>query len=389
MIEHQAPSLSAVAAKRVASWLSHLGVSPMAFDDTVGLINPLLRVHHLQARVVEKIAETPTASTLVLQVGGAFPVLKAGQFLMVGVRIQGIRHRRAYSPRQVAGRPGCIAITVQRQPGGLVSNHLNETLRVGEVIDVEPPMGDFTLPTPAPSDVLLLAGGSGITPCMAMLGELRQRSPATRVTLVYFARSQRDRILAQELQLLSQRWTSFHYVPLDSTVHTPSSPEDGRTPPVLNPQTTQTRTLDEALLDSSMPQWQQAEAYCCGPAPLMDAARRIWTEAGIDRRLHLEAFSAPTPSGDPNCSHHITLQRDGVSRAFDAPGNLTLLVAGEQAGLQIKHGCRQGICHECTCRLHRGSVQDLGSGQRIDGEGQPIRLCVSAALSDLDLESLN
>ena len=67
----------------------------------------------------------------------------------------------------------------------------------------------------------------------------------------------------------------------------------------------------------------------------------------------------------------------------------TLLIAGEEAGLQIKHGCRQGICHECTCRLHRGSVQDLGTGQRIDGEGQPIRLCVSAALSDVDLESLN
>lgn len=389
MTEPHAPSLSAAAAQRLSSWLTHLGVSPMAFDDTVGLITPLLRVHHLQARVVEKIAETPTASTLVLQVGGAFPALKAGQYVIVGITIQGVRHRRAYSPRRVADRPDCIAITVQRQPGGRVSNHINDALNVADIIDIEPPAGDFVLPTPVPPAVLMIAGGSGITPCMAMLGELRQRAPATRVTLLYFARSQRDRILAQQLTELAQRWASFTYVPLDSTVHTPASPEDGRTPPILNPQATSVRTLDEALLRDTVPQWAGMATFCCGPAPLMDAARRIWAHAGVARHLHLEAFAPPTPSGDPNARHHIALHRGGESREFDAPGNLTLLVAGEQAGFQIKHGCRQGICHECTCRLRSGSVQDLGSGQRIDGQGQPIRLCVSAALSDLDLESLN
>ena len=75
---------------------------------------------------------------------------------------------------------------------------------------------------------------------------------------------------------------------------------------------------------------------------------------------------------------------------FAGSGKLCRQCHGRQrrAGC-LKHGCRQGICHECTCRLHRGSVQDLSTGQRIDGEGQPIRLCVSAALSDVDLESLN
>ncbi len=389
MNEPSPTSRSAAATKRIASLLSHLGVSAAAFDDTVGLINPLLRVHQLQAKVVDKIAETPTASTVVLRVGGAFPALKAGQFVMVGVTIQGVRHRRAYSPRHVPNQADCIAITVQRQPGGLVSNHINEALRVGDVIGVEPPAGDFVLPSPVPPSVLLLAGGSGITPCMAMLGEIRQRAPSTRVTLLYFARSQRDRILAQELAELSKRWTSFTYVPLDSTANTPQSPEDGRTPATLNPQATNTRMLDTSLLQDTLPQWTHTVTYCCGPAPLMDAARQIWADAGVSRNLHLEAFAAPTPSGDPDARHHISVRRDGQTRDFDAPGNLTLLVAGEQAGLQLKHGCRQGMCHECTCRLQRGSVQDVASGKRIDGEGQPIRLCVSAALSDLELESLN
>ena len=381
----QSLPLPAVAARRLSGWLSHLGVSPMAFDDTVGLLNPLLRVHRLQARVVEKRAETPSSTSLMLQTGPAFPALLPGQYVVVGVTIDGVRHRRAYSPRAIHGREGLIAITVQRQPGGLVSNHINERTRVGDVLDIEAPAGEFTLPSPTPAAVLLIAGGSGITPCMAMLNHLREHAPATRVTLLYFARSQRDRIFATELAGLSQRWPGFSYVPLDSTAHTPATAEAGREATAPVP----ARVLNVSLLEESQPKWASLPTFCCGPAPLMDAARQIWAAAGVARNLHLEAFAPPQPSGDPDARHHITLRRDAQTRTFDAPGNLTLLVAGEQAGLQIKHGCRQGICHECTCRLHRGSVQDLGTGQRIDGEGQPIRLCVSAALSDVDLESLN
>lgn len=394
MTETPAPSLPAAAAQRLSRWLTHLGVSPAAFDDTVGWLTPLWRVHHLQARIVDKRAETPTAVTLVLQVGGAFPLPRAGQHLVVGVTLQGVRHRRAYSPRVLPQRPGCIAITVQRQRGGRVSTHLHDAAREGDVLDVEAPAGDFVLPQPVPPAVLLIAGGSGITPFMAMLGELRRRAPATQVTLLYFARSERDRILARELTELSQRWTSFTYLPLEGSAPPPDTPPPPRTEaavtaprPHIAP-----RRLTTALLQERAPHWARTLAFCCGPATLMAAARGIWAEAGIARQLRLEAFTAPEPSGRPDTRHHVTLRRPSQpvgTQDFHAPAHLTLLAAGEQAGLQLPHGCRQGICHQCSCRLQRGSVQDLLSGQRVDGQGQAIRLCVSAALSDLALESLN
>lgn len=376
--------LPAVAARRLSGWLTHLGVSRDAFDDTVGLLSPLLRVHRLQARLVERRAETPSATSLYLQTGSAFPALRPGQYVIIGVTIRGVRHRRAYSPRAVPGRPGQIAITVQRQPGGLVSQHLNEHAQVGDVFDIETPAGEFVLPTPLPSELLLIAGGSGITPGMAMLRHLHETAPQTRVTLIYFARSERDRIFAGKLTDLAKRWNLLRYVPLDSSAHTPSGQEAGR-----DAATATARVLDTALLDEVAPGWSQLPAWCCGPAPLMDAARQLWQDAGASERLRLEAFAPPQASGAPNERHQVALRRDRNTSNFEAAGNLTLLAAGEQAGLQIKHGCRQGICHECTCRLHRGSVQDLSTGQRIDGEGQPIRLCVTAALSDVDLESLN
>jgi ferredoxin len=121
----------------------------------------------------------------------------------------------------------------------------------------------------------------------------------------------------------------------------------------------------------------------------MDAARQIWADAGLSQQLKLEAFGAGRPSGDPDARHQISIDRAGVALNFEAPGNATVLESGEKAGHALKHGCRQGICHECACRLNSGVVRDLISGQQVEGDGQPVRLCVSAAMSDLKLEALN
>ncbi len=384
MLDSSRAPLSAVAATRLSGWLLHLGVSPLAFDDTISLINPLLAVHNLRARVVSKVSETPSATSVVLQTGPAFHGLVPGQYMMIGVTINGVRHRRAYSPRAVPGHRGRFAITVQRQPQGLVSNHINEALQVGTVIDIEQAAGDFTLPLPLPAEVLLMAGGSGITPIMAMLAHLNAQAPHTRVTLIYFARSANERIFAHNLQELAAHWPTLQYVPVDSVANTPSSDTGAPAPQAQGT----AKVLEQDLLNDVMPRWSEVPAYCCGPAPLMDAARALWRDVGASAHLHLEAFAAPKPSGDPNAHHMVHLLRDHAVQQFDATGDQTILVAGEQAGLRIQHGCRQGICHECTCRLHSGSVRDISTGERIDGQGQPIRLCVSSAMSDLELESI-
>lgn len=379
MSETSSPTAAVSATQRVASWLTHMGVSTYAFDDTLGLVNPLWTVNRLHARVVTKTPETASATTVVLQAGSAFKGLKPGQFVIIGVEINGVRHRRAYSPRAIDGRRDRFAITVQRQAGGKVSNFVHDQLQPGDIIEIEQAGGDFILPAQTPAEVLLVAGGSGITPCMSILEHLRRHQSATRVTLIYFARSRADRIFARTLETLATQWPALRYVPLESVVNTPGAA----------PSAAAAATLSTELLSELQPQWAALPAYCCGPAPLMDAARQIWKDAGASERLRLEAFAAARPSGDPNVRHQISILRGDQPMAFEAPATETLLVAGEQAGHAIKHGCRQGICHECTCRLNSGAVRDLTTGEQIHGEGQPVRLCVSAALSDLSLESLN
>ncbi len=379
MADLSSPSLTSSALGRVSGWLTHWGIGPLAFDDTLSLISPLLTVTRLHARVVAKHAETPGASTLVMQAGSAFGGLQAGQFILFSVVINGVRHRRAYSPRSINGRPDRFAITVQRQPGGLVSQYLNDHTQVGDVLEIDQAGGAFTLPAVAPAKLLMVAGGSGITPCMAMLEHLLRSQAGTRATLIYFARGRQDRIFAQALDDMAQRWPQFTYVAIDSVANTANVPGP-QAPPQM---------LDLALLDQRVPAWREVPAYCCGPAPLMDAARQLWRDAGISDQLHLEAFAPAKPTGDTHSVHTVQMERAHQTHRFSAPGDQTILIAGETAGFALKHGCRQGICHECTCRLRSGSVRDLTSGARIDGEGQPIRLCVSAAMSDLDLESMN
>lgn len=371
-----ATPFAVAATQRVASWLTQLGVSKHAFDDTLGLINPLLTVNQLHAKVTAKRPETPSACTVVLQCGAAFSGMKPGQYVMVGIEINGTRHRRAYSPRAVEGQPHSIAITVQRQVGGKVSNHIHDRIKVGDIIEIEQAGGDFVLPEALPKSVLMIAGGSGITPCMAMIQDLQRQSAPTRVTLIYFARSQTERIFAREFQVIAKLWPGLVYVPVESAANT-SGPGAAAQP-----------VLDKALLAEHAPDWQTAAAFCCGPSPLMDAARGLWKEAGISQKLKLEAFGAAKPSGDPKQRHHVHLARRHDVIDFEAPASETLLVAGEHAGFAIKHGCRQGVCHECTCRLNEGAVQHLGSGEQINANGQTIQLCMSAPLTDLKLEAL-
>ena len=97
---------------------------------------------------------------------------RAGQFLNVAVEIDGVRHQRCYSPACAEGRGATIEITTKRHPEGLVSNFLADRAEPGMVVGLSAAEGDFQLPDPRPDSVLLIGGGSGITPLMAILRTL-------------------------------------------------------------------------------------------------------------------------------------------------------------------------------------------------------------------------
>ena len=126
-----------------------------------------------------------------------------GQYIRVGVDVDGVRQWRAYSLTSTTDRPdGCISITVKAIPDGTVSNYLVRRATVGTVIQLDQAAGEFTLDTPAPAKVLFVTAGSGITPVMGMLRNLR-RDAASDVVVVHSAPTAADVIFGAELRMLA------------------------------------------------------------------------------------------------------------------------------------------------------------------------------------------
>lgn len=323
-------------------WLAELGVRASS---------------QLSARVVDIIDETPDTRSFVLAVDRRWPGHRAGQFVPVGVEIDGVRTQRCYSISSGASRPGAqrIAITVKRAPGGRVSNWLHDELDAGDIVRLGAPAGDFVVSTPAP--LLLVAGGSGITPIMAILRDLEARQALGDVVLVHAARCDSDAIFGRELAAMARQHSSLRLIAHRDTEH-------GR--------------LSAAALRTLVPDAGTREIYVCGPSGLLDLVTAIASGATV----HHERFVAPSRR---NSATRASVSVRLRGRSVVLPGAAPLLDELEHAGERPTHGCRMGICHTCRCRKRTGSVEDVATGLVSSEPDQEIRLCVSIARSDLEL----
>lgn len=139
--------------------------------------------------------ETHRSATITIHPGRGFGRYEAGQWVTVGVEIDGVRHRRCYSLTSNPERSeGLISITVSAMPEGLVSNHLVYGTEPGDYLTLEQPSGDFHLPADRTNPMLFITGGSGITPAMGMIRTLVGAEECHDVVLLHHARRLRDHL---------------------------------------------------------------------------------------------------------------------------------------------------------------------------------------------------
>ncbi|MDA0166048.1 ferredoxin reductase [Solirubrobacter ginsenosidimutans] len=312
------------------------------------------------------VSETRECVTLWLRPGRGWPAHLPGQYVRVGVDVDGVRHWRTYSLTSVPGRrDGRIAITVKRIAGGLVSDYLVSHARRGMVVRLAPPTGQFVLPEVVEHALLFVTAGSGVTPIMGMLRALSQRSGGLPdVVHVHISPSLDDTIFGGDLRALECRHERY-------TLHEHHDDRHGR--------------WDVAELDRCVPDWSERQTWACGPAGLLDALSTRFARAGVSDQLHLERFRPVLASVD--------LDREGGRVRFlasgkevETDGTTPLLVAGEQAGALLPHGCRMGICNSCIGRLRSGAVRDLRTGDVQHAEGQMVRTCVSVAAGPIEID---
>ncbi len=339
---------------------------PHGVDGYLEQVDPLLATDQCRAEVTAIVRGTAESVTLTLRPNRAWQGFRAGQFVQVAVEIDGVQHQRCYSPASPEGRPE-LEITVKRHPGGLVSNFLADRAEPGMVLGLSPAEGDFHLPQPPPASILLIGGGSGITPLMAILRTLFARGCDLPVALLHYAPDPDRAIYRAELERLAARYPAFRL--LRSYTRAPGAGElDGHFSP--------------RHLPRPAARFAEAETFACGPPQLLDAVREAWAD-GREQRLHVESFVPPTlaPAGEPG-EGTIRFADSGV----EVPNSgASLLEQAEDAGLPARFGCRMGICHTCTRRKLAGTHTNLITGETSSEPDEEIQLCVSAALGDLAL----
>src|SRR3954451_3032070 len=188
----------------------HSLFTPLLPDDYLDLINPLWSTQELRGRIERIEPETDDAATIVIKPGWEWEGHEPGQYLRIGVVVDGVHHWRAYSLTSDPGRPdGCICITPKLVQEGKVSPYFVRKAKCGGIVRLGGVEGSFTLPDPLPEKFLFISAGSGITPIMSMLRALDRRDALDDVVILHSARTPEDVIFGDELRRLAGEHDGF------------------------------------------------------------------------------------------------------------------------------------------------------------------------------------
>ena len=284
-----------------------------------------------------------------------------GQHLTLRTRLSDKEERRSYSICSGVD-DGELRIGVRHVTGGVMSSWLNLGLKTGETIDVLPPEGRFFVPIDATQarNYLGIAGGSGITPILAIMKTVLAREPLSRFTLIYGNRRQSSTMFKEELEDLKNRYLTR------LTLHTVFSQEHMDSP-LYSGRLTQAK-LGEFLSVLMQPQ-QLDHVFVCGPHGFNDEADAALLAAGVAAaHIHIERFGVPVdatgekakPTVQAGDAPQAMVQiiRDGLAREIEfrtEHGNV--LAAAEAAGLDVPYSCKSGVCCTCRAKLIAGKVR--------------------------------
>ena len=316
-----------------------------------------------------------------------------GQYLTLRHVRDGQDLRRSYSICAAAGEG--LRVGVRRVPGGAFSTWLHQSLKAGDTLEVMEPQGRFGAALSAATHgrhVLCVAGGSGITPVLAIIKTVLANEPGSRVTLLYGNRNAASTMFKEELEDLKNRHLTrlslFHVfsredidAPLASGRITPEKLAE-----FLGP------LIDPASID---------DAFVCGPHGMNEGAEAALRAAGVPAaRIHVERFGVPDDSpaahralpGDAPQAR-ITVLRDGLKREVEfRSGDTSILDAMTHAGMDVPYSCKSGVCSTCRARLLEGEVRmdrnfaleksDLDAGFVLCCQAHPLTPTVLLSFDD-------
>lgn len=321
------------------------------------------RFHTLEIAAVRN--ETPDAVAISFAIpedlGDAFAFLP-GQYLTLRAEVDGEDMRRSYSICSPLNEKDRRTVGVKRIADGRFSSFA-QTLKKGDRIEVMPPQGRFTAEIGGDHDYLLLAAGSGITPCLSIAKSVLAGEPDSSVTLLYANRNSASVMFRDDLNDLKDRYTTRF-----TLLHVMD--EETQDVEIMNGRLDAEKLENLANLRVIDPKSADA-IYICGPEPMIRSASAAMAALGVDEdRIRFELFTAApgsTPRPAPartnaaaNGAKHgasVEIILDGARRTIEVDASAdTVLTAAMKAGLDLPYSCAGGMCCTCRCRIVEGAA---------------------------------
>ncbi|WP_038174463.1 hybrid-cluster NAD(P)-dependent oxidoreductase [Vibrio pacinii] len=304
---------------------------------------------------------------------------KAGQFITLGVDIDGKTEFRAYSLCSQSGDDH-LQLTIKRVEGGKVSNFILDKLMVGDTLQVLPPKGDFNCIDHPPcvhqgqKKALLISAGCGITPVMAMAKQWLNSDELVDIEFLHIARSQQETIYFDLIETYHAAYDHFHLRLLLKNREATDYPE-GR--------------LNAVWLQQLVPDFKQRTIYLCGPNQFMQDVRRYFTDLDFDmRHFFQESFTPTQQTQQEVSSEQVMVQVPDLATSIEANKGDLLADVLENAGLPLIVACRSGICGSCKCKVSQGAVTSTSQETLTEQELEQgyVLACSSSLESDVKVQ---
>jgi ferredoxin-NADP reductase len=343
-------------------------VSPAQFDFWSREVGSTAAWDRCQARIVAITEEAPDTVSLKLKPNSNFSGFVAGQHVNLTAEIRGVRTTRCYS---ITNTPSdkTVDLTIRAEPHGVMSSWLTQAAKRGTVVELGRVFGELLLPADVYSPLILLAAGSGITTMMSLIRQAEASSYPQEITLLYWEKTPDSFCFNDELDAIhsSPSPTQIHRI---TTQFQSAWPTSGR---ISNPQISQL-----------LPNINESQVYACGSSGFVAAAKSIVEP--VAKSFAAEAFTPATIVSSPEQEKQFEVELLKSGRTITLSNQTNLLDALEAEGIAVESGCRMGICDTCTCQKSKGTTLDIESRQLNVEQSSPIRLCVSRAVQNLQLE---
>lgn len=295
----------------------------------------------------------------------------SGQFLTLISEIEGKEERRSYSLCSSPYIDKNLSVTVKRVKGGKMSNHLCNNVKAGDTITALPPMGNFKFkPENHQRHIVLVGGGSGITPLFSIIKSVLIKEPGSMVSLIYVNSNTENTIFYHQLEQWSSEFSSrFRIVYYWSDVIKNEELKSGFLSRLFrrvneNSHRINAMRLKTILTDLQLKNDTNTEFYICGPQELMEMATGTIQKIGFSKEVvHKESFYTATkitykPAEAPQ-EYQIKILLKGKEHEVNIAAGKSILFAGLESGLDMPYSCQSGNCISCAGRCLSGKVEML------------------------------